>query len=1212
MRRPPHWLPRAVRRSAGLPVSLEPIEPRLLLSAAFDTVQLTTLRNDANFAGIDGSGVGIAVLDSGVFSTHPDLRNNFVGWYDAVRRTESSTPFDPDGHGTHVSGTAASTNPQIGVATRARLVGVRALPADDEPFPNFDPVEEALRWVRDNAARFNIRVVNMSLGTRQNFNSVPSNADGEAAIIRELEARGITVVSASGNSYADFASPGAAAPAIFSSLSVASTWEDDGAGDDFPILAGGGGPFAAFEREGRRDRFAASSQRSTLPNQVAAPGQTIFSTWNGVNGRLYNTIFGTSMASPLVAGMVALMQDAAQTYGNRYLTVQEVVSIVRATGDTIIDSNVTTNGRIRIQTREQFDLPETGLSFKRVNVYNAVREVRRLLTGGTGPGTVAGDSNNTRSTAVQLGAVNGSRELEFTGFLGNDGQVSNGAQDVDLFRIVVQSRGTVRVSLGPTSGGQSFDSYLRLFSSTGVELFANNDASGQTQYSVINTSILEPGTYFIGVSANANTTYNTETGAPGGTGNSTGDYLLDIALDNPDPNGVITGAVPFSSLPITFNGFIGADLGINVGSQDVDFFQVIAPDSGVLTVDISSGSFGDEGVDSVIRVFDESFNQIAFDDDRTPGNRDPLVRVNLTRGQIVYVAVADFENRNFDPRDPYTRDNSGPGGLYDIALSFDNRDSDGTVFTARTLAPGSSIAGEVGRDGAGLLVGSDGSKDVDFFEVTTSAAGVLELRLTSPDASLQGILGLWVYDETVDDVVKVAESADVNAGLVFRVAGGQTFYVSVTGLGNQDFKWFAAASGSGGDVGGYTLAANVRGNAFARARSNDSVNNATPTTVAFGDEIKADIGTDGEFLVGEADIDVYRFTPTRSQTVLIRANTKIEFAADTVLRVFDAAGNEIAFNDDINASTTGSLVRLNVIAGVTYYIGVNGFSAGARGYNVVTGAGAADGDTGVYVLQITGPIAPDIEVSGGAQNLVIDSGDTTPRNADFTNFQPAFVDNQTRVRLFTITNRGQQPLRLLGAGGQFVTLSGPAAGEFVVVEQPTSPVAPGASVTFTVRFDPASLGRRDAIVTVRSNDRDEGAYTFAVAGTGLATPNLQVFGGRLQTIGIGSGDSTPRPADFTSFGTVGTGQTRTRTFTIRNTGSGVLRLTPPRLSIGGADASSFSLVSALPASLAGGASVQIQVRFTPGSAGVRDALLQLTSNDPDTPLYTFAIRGTGA
>src|SRR5438874_7638128 len=93
---------------------MENLESRRLLNAAFDVVGLTALRADSTYSQVDGSGIGIAILDSGVLANHPDLKSNFTVYFDAVTHgrdaftdpgdTNAADTIDPTGHGTHVSG----------------------------------------------------------------------------------------------------------------------------------------------------------------------------------------------------------------------------------------------------------------------------------------------------------------------------------------------------------------------------------------------------------------------------------------------------------------------------------------------------------------------------------------------------------------------------------------------------------------------------------------------------------------------------------------------------------------------------------------------------------------------------------------------------------------------------------------------------------------------------------------------------------------------------------------------------------------------------------------------------------------------------------------------------------------------------------------------------------------------------------------------------
>src|SRR3954465_12987650 len=125
------------RRRRYINAVWESFESRVLLSAAFDVTGLTQLRADPAFSGVDGSDLSVAVLDTGLFASHPDIQGNFLRYFDAVTDGADATApnsgtanpaqaMDPpgEGHGTHVAGTVGSTNPQIGVATGTNLISV--------------------------------------------------------------------------------------------------------------------------------------------------------------------------------------------------------------------------------------------------------------------------------------------------------------------------------------------------------------------------------------------------------------------------------------------------------------------------------------------------------------------------------------------------------------------------------------------------------------------------------------------------------------------------------------------------------------------------------------------------------------------------------------------------------------------------------------------------------------------------------------------------------------------------------------------------------------------------------------------------------------------------------------------------------------------------------------------------------------------------------
>ena len=113
----------------------------------------------------------------------------------------------------------------------------------------------------------------------------------------------------------------------------------------------------------------------------------------------------------------------------------------------------------------------------------------------------------------------------------------------------------------------------------------------------------------------------------------------------------------------------------------------------------------------------------------------------------------------------------------------------------------------------------------------------------------------------------------------------------------------------------------------------------------------------------------------------------------------------------------------------------------------------------------------------------IADGDTTPGNADHTDFGIVDVAGVSVTRTFTVQNTGTEPLNLTGAPK--VTLTG--SGDFTVMLQPGSPVAPGGgTTTFQVKFDPSGLGLKMATVSIANDDSDEDPYNFDIQGGGTS------------------------------------------------------------------------------------------------------------------------------
>ncbi|MCG7562408.1 MULTISPECIES: S8 family serine peptidase [Pseudoalteromonas] len=215
----------------------------------------------------DGTGVTAYVIDTGVRISHSEFGNRASHGYDFVDNDADSS--DCNGHGTHVAGTIGGS--EYGVAKNVNVVGVRVLGCNGSG--SYSGVISGIDWVKNNAS--GPSVANMSLG------GGVSQAVDDA--VNAAVASGVTFVVAAGNDNSDACnySPARAADAI----TVGSTTSSDG-------------------------RSSFSNYGSCL--DIYAPGSSIKSAWYNSDSAT-NTISGTSMAAPHVAGAVALYLDQDPT-----------------------------------------------------------------------------------------------------------------------------------------------------------------------------------------------------------------------------------------------------------------------------------------------------------------------------------------------------------------------------------------------------------------------------------------------------------------------------------------------------------------------------------------------------------------------------------------------------------------------------------------------------------------------------------------------------------------------------------------------------------------------------------------------------------------------------------------------------------------------------------------------------------------------------------
>ncbi len=236
--------------------------------------------------------VNVAVIDTGVDSTHPDL--NVVGGVDC---TGLGTYNDGFGHGTHVAGILGALDNNdgvVGVAPGVRIWSVRVL--GDDGFGSWSNVICGIDWAtatRSDADTTNdIAVANMSLGSggSDDGNCGLTNNDPVHQAICNSVQRGVVYVAAAGNSNQDASG---FMPAAYSEVLTVSAMADSNG------QPGGQGSVTSY---GPDDTLASLSNFGSVVD-IAAPGIDIFSTYRGGT---FATMSGTSMATPHVTGALAL------------------------------------------------------------------------------------------------------------------------------------------------------------------------------------------------------------------------------------------------------------------------------------------------------------------------------------------------------------------------------------------------------------------------------------------------------------------------------------------------------------------------------------------------------------------------------------------------------------------------------------------------------------------------------------------------------------------------------------------------------------------------------------------------------------------------------------------------------------------------------------------------------------------------------------------
>jgi M6 family metalloprotease-like protein len=211
-------------------------------------------------------------------------------------------------------------------------------------------------------------------------------------------------------------------------------------------------------------------------------------------------------------------------------------------------------------------------------------------------------------------------------------------------------------------------------------------------------------------------------------------------------------------------------------------------------------------------------------------------------------------------------------------------------------------------------------------------------------------------------------------------------------------------------------------------------------------------------------------------------------------------------------------------------------------------------------------------------------------------FSPTATGYSSAAQKITIQNVGTSDLSGLKA-----FISSGDTSDFKVTSLATTKLAPGASTTLSVTFNPLTIGERAAVVTILSNDADEGRFSIHLAGDALGAPQIGVNEGEIQLVD-NKGSSNFGKVEMDPNGKV-------KTFTIINRGAGTL--SNLAITQNGKQSSRFLVGPLATTTLEPGATTTFDVTFFPSSTKEHKAALHIASDDTKSGVFDINLKGKG-